>query len=250
MKVFWVLILFAYRLGAIEINLINRNGQEQVFIAGDLLSARLEVNLDSEEQKEENFFAFLEKNEIGPFSIIGHEKPVVKNLSVSIDMDIILRDEVQSEGKLFYLYKGIKIPIQMRGFRYKFIGLNPKLSILSLKLNEDKSYRWLLFPFLVVLLLFIGCFFAYKIHGKNKDLKMKKIEHKKEVIALFSNVKSRKLLEVIYEKREIWENFVESNDREDFFSVLNKYRYKKNWESSELEEVCLVAEKIKAKINA
>ncbi|MCY4643653.1 MAG: hypothetical protein OXB88_03455 [Bacteriovoracales bacterium] len=244
-----LLLIWAFKLSALELFLINREGGEREFIAGDLLKARLEVHSKNRNQNLDNFFQFLEKGKLGPFTVIDHQKPIENDQGLkieSIELDIVLRDEVKSSQELFHTYNDSQIPIRLKGFKYKFIGLEPKVSIFNLELPEKKNLGlWIL---IISITLAIGIV-SWHFFSKRKRSLNQARRDKLKLVELFSNLRSREKLELVYEKRAMWEHKVRLDERRGFYAALNRHQYKKNWTSDDLNEVYKEAKKIEIKFH-
>ena len=237
------LILFTVKIFALEITLLNRNDRATDFSAGDLLQARLEVYPKQEIDDWKEFFKFIEKKEIGQFSIISQRGALKeKDDTISVDLDIVLREEVKDEKQFFYPYREERLTIKMKGFNYKFIGITPKVNILNLTLSEEKYYYIIIISAIVSIAMLAGVilFRRYKKHQIRKKIR----EQEKEIAQIFNNLDERSQLEHLYSQRNIWEGHVKDELKRKFYSVLNRYQYQEKWSVEELDEVREAAQKL------
>ena len=242
-----VLILLTFKLFALEITLVNKDKGVKNFVAGDFLKVTLEVDPKSDIKNTEDFFKFLEKKELGQFSIINHgrvQESSERSDMLFIDMDIVLRDEVKGQSELFHTEQGLKIPIKLKRLNYQFVGFRPQVSILDLPLSQVKRLSRGIILTSILLMMIIGVILV-RYYKKSKGHKNRQLE---EIDQLFSNLRSRRQLELIYQRRKIWGPYVESELRESFYSILNGHQYKQSWSSEELDEVYQVAKKLEAKL--
>ena len=230
-------------LMAFEITLANRDGGVQSFVAGDLLKSTLKISPYSEFEKREDFLSFLEKGELGQFSIIQKKSSlrIDKDLNaLFVDIDVVLRDEIKEGELFFYEYNKKAIPIRLKGLEYRFVGFKPKLNILNVQLPEGPSlWKKLIFIFLFLVIVII--FFIFLVHSKKGREKRRREKERFEILEIFQDRESRVGLEQLYQKRKHWENYVRIDLRESFYSVLNRYQYRKEWSEGELEEIRVVA---------
>ena len=244
-----ILLFLTFPAFPIEMILISKESSVQEFLAGDLLSARLEIYHDSEINEGDEFFKFLSNKELGQFSIVSFKKlppDLNRPYTSELDVQVILKEEVGSGDDFFYLYENSKIPIILKGFEYKFIGLQPNLNILEIFLaNKSNFFKWIL----VVgpLVFFVGVFIFLKWYKKNKIIKTENAKRKK-IMEIFKNLNDRKQLEFIYTERGLWGPYIDINLMGNFLSVINSHQYKKKWGIEELEEVQAVVKKIKSSI--
>ena len=239
-------ILLTFKLFALEMTLVHRENGVKSFSAGDFLKVTLEVSPRSDIKNHEDFFEFLSKKELGQFSILSHKDLQVNSTYseiIAIDMEVVLRDEVKHQEDLSYPYKGLKIPIKIKGLNYLYVGFRPQVNILDLSLPPIKNFTLWIILLVIFLLAIVGVILRRR-YKRNKSYESK---YYQEIEQLFRNLDSREKLELIYRKRKIWEFYVRSDLRGNFYSTLNGYQYKKIWSPEELDEVCQAAKKLELK---
>ncbi len=156
------------------------------------------------------------------------------------EANLILVPLANTDTQKVLEYNGIKIDISKI-----YLGnssINPK-GFLILEESLSKSFWENLWIWLgIAILLTVICMGLWKIR-KNKILltvlmsgKEKKIGYWKEKI---TNAQEREDYEFLYRKRKEWSTVlgIPKSQFEEFFDILNKYQYKKNWAESELLEV-------------
>ena len=247
---------------ALEIILSNREPGVKEFVAGDLVKVTLKTSFPQGVAESLDFAKFLEKKRLGPFSIVGHgsiESSSRDLAAQSIDLDIVLIDEVQDERQLFYSYQQSgqqsdgqsaqkrRVPIKLEGLSYRFVGFSPQVNILELELQTLKHYGWWA-GLAVFLLLLASTGGGRYLYCKQKKSRIEK-KRRQEAQALFSNLEDRQQLELIYRKRKLWAPYAEGSSQEHFCNVLNRYQYRKHWNAEELAEVCRAAKNMEAKLN-
>ena len=246
-----VLIFLSLKLFPLEITLTNREQETRNFVAGDLLHVTLKVYPKHAIQDIDDFLKFLEKKELGPFSIIDKKERLPKHSpsdnAFSVDLDLVLRDEVQDESALFYLHRDNKIPILLKGFKYQFVGFHPNINILDLKMAE-KSDLYLWAGILLFIVIMAVSFVLFKRYKKNKEQR-KRDEENQKILKLFKNLDNRGQLELLYKKREIWDAYVEKGLSESFFSIINRCQYKKDWSEQDFDDVYQAAKKLEVTVD-
>ena len=246
---------------ALEIILSNREPGVKEFVAGDLVKVTLKIYSPQGGEgvaERLDFAKFLAKKRLGPFSIVGYgriENSLGNLATQSMDLDLVLIDEVQDARQLFYSYQQSddqpaqkrRVPIKLEGLSYRFVGFNPQVNILELELQTLKDYGW--WVGLAVFLLLVASTGGGRYwYCKQKKSRIEK-KRRQEVQALFNNLEDRQQLELIYRKRKLWAPYAEGSSRERFCSVLNRYQYRKHWNAEELAEVYRAAKNMEAKLN-
>lgn len=244
------LIFLTLQALALEMVLVNEEKGRKEFVAGDFLQARLEISPQSEIKDSNKFFKFLEEKELGQFSIISYQEPrisIQNPETIVLDLSIVLRDEAKNEHDLFHTYGGERIPIKLQGFSYRFVGFNPKISILDLDLSE-KSYL-LLWSIAIVLAiaLAIGAVVFIKRYQKNKRKRIK-CQQIAKIKQMLEHARDRSEWELLYRQRELWGPYVQKERREYFCTVLNRHQYKEDWSPEEFDEVSCAAKELEVVI--
>ena len=248
--------LISQNLYGIELSLVNKNSNTEEFIAGDLIQVTLEASFVQEGSQSDAFFNSIQKKkELGPFSIIDQKSPIRKETIktnegkkniFSVDLDMILRDEVRDRGGFFFNHKETKVPIVIKGLNYRFVGFKPNIKVVEIALEKEKKLNLILKIILASGILGIGLFFTS--YFKRRKKYRAKERHRRSILKLFENINDRDRLENLYKKRNYWENYVQKDLKDSFLSAINRYQYKEIWTSQDLEEVIQVAKKMKPQV--
>ena len=249
---FFVVSYFAY---SVEINLINRNSERKNFIAGDLIQVVLKAYFDKKDHQNNSFLDFLDKREFGFFSIIEQKNSAQRELIeidgrvkfvVSVELDIILREDVKSVDDLFFMYDNTRIPIKLEGFNYKFSGIKPEIKIIEINLKKRGIIDRILRIFFSLIILGVILFLV--IYSKKRREHKIKERHRRAILNLFGNINNREQLEKLYKERGHWDKYVSNDLKKNFYSAINNHQYKAIWDNDDLENVLQAARKMELKI--
>ena len=231
-------IFLTFKLFATEIVLTHQGGAVRDFIAGDLLPVRLDIINPEGIEDRKAFFSFLEKRELGQFSIMSYR--ALSQEKNSFNLEVVLTEEVKKTSELLYVYASKRIPIRLRNLNYKFVGLEPKINILEFDISK-RSYVLL---WVALALTAVAGVWGGRWYLKRKNLKKEK-EKRYHVQKIFDGLQSRDQFELLYKKRGVWESYVKKDLAQKFYITLNQCQYKEAWSKGEYDEVYQIVDEMK-----
>lgn len=157
---------------------------------------------------------------------------------------VFLNEKINNSNKIVVNNKEYNLSVK----KNKIIGFDNKklkkeILILDTSIKKPKNYTWI---FLIIgFFLIIGIIFLIK-YFLRAQLKKKKELNKKNILIKIKKSSTRKDYEELYKKKnEIKKVFTKTNELTHFFSIIDKFQYKKNWKDEELNEMHEIKEKIK-----
>jgi hypothetical protein len=193
-----------------------------------------------------NSFLSLEETEIMNVFYLSEILSIKKSKNnldvVTIDGIFVLTKPFKQSEILNWNYKALNIP-----FKLIDIEVNPKgyqlkgMSLFSNNFKLDGGFNWKYFfvtLISIMLLAMVGFIITKYLKKKKRKAEFEvKINHWKEIL---KNSNARVDFESLYKKRIELKKIIKGNnekDLDDFFLIVNKYQYKKDWSTDELEEL-------------
>ncbi len=223
---------------------LRKNQQE--FKAGDIVEATLRI-WPLESLNDEDKQRLIDQSFLGVFKILTAPNihPSENNADIlEIELRVLITgstDKINNEIEV----NGQKIKVTLKNIKITPLSLNEKSYVYADQSLINANMKIILIGFLAIIA--IG-YIIYRIKFK----KIKKTQSTQNNLKiLIENAKERNDFEKIYSQREVFlrTNLQNGKVLDDFFSVLNKYQYKKEWTTQELNEVQESFQKIKGGIN-